>query len=748
MHTNPEKAFEEVKVLVDVFKSNSRHYLSNDYQEAEARKDFIDKFFIALGWDVNHDEQKDPYQQEIKIEKTQSNQKRPDYTFFLTPNFKDPVFFIEAKKPAKNLKDKNFYFQTMKYGWNANTPIAILTDFEEFHILDCRYKPNINHVFNGAHKSFRFNEYADKETFNKIYYLFSREAVLDNSIERYAKDLKKPSGKAVQRGLFKENIKPIDDDFLEFIDSMRYTLASAFKKNDTHLNSEELTEAVQRTIDRLVFIRFLEDKLIEQKNYVSEFGEHGNAWREFITVCHNLNIKYNGIVFKKHFIDDQNFSGPELNSFSQICEDISHLNSPYDFDKIPIHILGSIYERFLGKVIHTTDKRVTVEKKPEVIRAGGVYYTPKYIVDYIVKNTVGELIKGKTPLEISKLRIADISCGSGSFLIGAFECLLDYHNAYYRDHPEKALKDGCIEKDGRMVLSIRQKQQILLNNIYGVDIDAQAVEVTQLSLALKMLEDETTATANDMQVLFHEKIIPNLSGNIVCGNSLISTDILSRNLFSGEEERRLNPMDFESAFPGVFKSGGFDCVIGNPPYVKEYTEKDQFKSIKKSHLEKYYQGKMDLWYFFVCYGLDILKSHGYLGFIAPNNWITNAGASILRNKILSDSKIIKYIDFNDFKVFKEASIQTMVFVLQKALLKNIYNIIYNKIIDNKISIKDMQNFMFLNQKLLGISSIEVEINPTFKDSLLNFNEKSKEIILEKIKNNSNYLRCAPVFGQI
>ncbi|MEO8151400.1 MAG: TaqI-like C-terminal specificity domain-containing protein [Bacteroidia bacterium] len=558
---NFDSAFSEIKTLVEDFKAGEKHYLSPSYQEAEVRKDFIDKFFIALGWDVHHDHQKDPYGQEVKVEKgmmMSGAQKRADYSFAFAPNYSDAKFFVEAKKPSHDLYNADYYFQTIRYGWHKATPLAALTDFEEFHILDCRFGPDISTVLNRQFKRFHYSEYADKEKFAEIYWLFSREAVANNSIAKIAERLPKPKGKGVKKALSAlEKYQTIDEEFLNVIEDKREILAKALKRNNEDLNGEELTEATQKIIDRLVFIRFLEDKLIEQEHYVHQFGEKGKAWDDFIAVCKKLDVKYNGIVFKRNFIDDNKFIGPVDSEFHAVCQDLCHLKSKFLFNQIPIHILGSIYERFLGKVVHATDKRVKIEEKPEVRKAGGVYYTPKYIVDYIVQNTIGKLIENKTPEQISKLHFADIACGSGSFLIGVFDCLLTYHNKYYQHHPDKAKKDGCLFKEDLWILSLLQKQNILRNNIYGVDIDSQAVEVTQLSLSLKMLEDETTATANEMQVLFHEKILPDMSRNIVCGNSLIGTDILTRDLFSEEnlDERKLNPMDFESAFPHIFKRG-------------------------------------------------------------------------------------------------------------------------------------------------------------------------------------------------
>ena len=660
------EAHQEVKKLVDKFEKNKNYFLSSEFQEAEARKDFIDLFFISLGWDVLHKTQENPYEQEVKVEKGVSigkAQKRADYAFYIGPNFRDPKFFAEAKKPSQSLKNPDYYFQTIRYGWNAGNGIGVLTDFVELDILDCTKKPDINDVFGGHHKCFAYTDYHDEDKFKEIYFLISREAVANNSIERYVDNFPKPKGKAIQKGLFPGGFQSIDESFLEYIDDIRVTLAKSFKKNDKRLTSEELTEATQRTIDRLVFIRFLEDKLIEQTNYVSEFGNRYNAWTDFISVCRKLDAKYNGVVFKQHFIDDEKFRGPDPDEFHEVCSDVSHLNTPYDYNFIPIHILGSIYERFLGKVVHATEKIVTVDPKPEVRKAGGVYYTPRYIVDYIVKNSIGKCIERKTPGEISKMRFADIACGSGSFLISAFEFILDNHNKYFQANPDKAKKAGCIYRDGRWVMTIKQKQQLLLNNIYGVDIDQQAIEVTQLSLYLKLLEDETTATANEMMVLFHEKILPDLSKNIVCGNSLIGADISKQKDLIALDNGCLNSLDFNFEFPDIMKKGGFDAVIGNPPYVRVDTLEHQLKDFIVSNYISA-KGKYDLYYLFIERAFGLINKNGMLGYIIPNRFTTSDSGYELRKRLLSFGHKITINSVSKIRVFKEAAIYPCILLIE------------------------------------------------------------------------------------
>jgi adenine-specific DNA-methyltransferase len=677
-------AHQTVSELVYRFERGIKHYTSPQYQESEVRQDFIDDFFTALGWDVRHREQQNPYEQEVKIEKSQKQQeakaqKRADYAFYLVPNFKDEKFFAEAKKPSVGLKNPDHYFQTIRYGWSANVPVSILTDFEEFHIIDCRIKPDVRYVFNGQHKVYRYTDYLEKDKFAEIYWIFSREAVANGSLEKYSASLPKSKGKAIQKTLFRGGYKPIDEDFLEYIDAIREDLAKAFKKNDENLNGEELTEAIQRTIDRLVFVRFLEDKLIEPENHVSEW----TGWKDFVSDCRKLDAKYNGIVFKKHFIDSHDFAGAEEKLFRDICSDISNLNSPYQFNYLPIHILGSIYERFLGKIVIATAKRVHIEPKPEVRKAGGVYYTPKYIVDYIVSNTVGKLIDGKPPKEIAHMRFADIACGSGSFLIGVYDLLLEYHRKYYNEKLsgktdiDKRSEDfnNTEYKDGQWILTLKLKQDILLNNIYGLDIDAQAVEVTQLSLFLKMLEDESLSSTQIRQVTVFSKVLPDLSKNIICGNSLIGSDILNVQLFQFEEEKKLNPRDFEITFPKIMESGGFDAIIGNPPYVLlegEFRDQTQLNYYKNNYYSASY--KIDLYHLFIERALRKLKKGGKLGYITPSNFLTNNGLKNLRHYILQNSSIA-ILNVINGKVFKGASVDTAVTILTKGITTSVSTIV-------------------------------------------------------------------------
>lgn len=577
-------------------------------------------------------------------------------------------------------KNQADYFQTAKYGWNSQTGVSVLTDFEEFVIIDCRHKPDFDTALSNEIKYYTYTDFLNQDTFAEVFWLFSREAVAAGNLQAYIGNLPKSKGKSGKQGNLFGGSASIDDSFLEYIDEIRLQMAQAFYTGNPNLDNYQLTEATQRTIDRLVFMRFLEDKQIEPENLLHNIANAAKPWKKFIVECRRLDTKYNGIVFKPHFMDKDGFLGADEVQFQEIAADLDHTNTPYDFNYIPIHILGNIYERFLGKVISLQDGNALIEQKPEVRKAGGVFYTPKYIVDYIVEHTVGPLLeKARYPSKVAELKIADISCGSGSFLIGVYGRLLDWYHGYYNQYPSAAKEAGCHwdEENGVWVLSIRQKQQILLDNVYGVDIDMQAAEVTQVSLFLKLLEDETMATANEMNVLFAEKILPDLSGNIKCGNALIGYDIMD-NLtdFDLSHQRSINPFEFEQAFPKVFRRSqkGFDAIVGNPPYVKVSSkeQKDQ-----RTYFEQHYQYQnyqYDLYLLFLERSGTLLAENGKIGMIVPNTWLQSLTYTEIRRHLLNNYQWQKILHGKEH-IF-DAVVDTHVLIFEKGRLngKNLFDV--------------------------------------------------------------------------
>jgi len=358
-----------------------------------------------------------------------------------------------------------------------------------------------------------------------------------------------------------------------------------------------------------------------------------------------------------------------------ILADLYYPQSPYEFSVLPANVLGQVYEQFLGKVIRLTPgHRAKVEEKPEVKKAGGVYYTPTYIVDYIVKQTVGKLIEGKTPQQISKLRILDPACGSGSFLLGAYQYLLDHHLRWYEAHdPVKYTrrKQPPVYQGpaGEWRLTTAAKKSILLNNIYGVDIDRQAVEVTKLSLLLQVLAGETNETLNQQLRLWQERALPNLGDNIKCGNSLIGPDFFEGQLLPDEEEmRRVNPFNWKRGFPEAMAAGGFDCVIGNPPYVfgRDWKALNISNDIK-AYLGATYKSspyQLDMFSIFMEKASLLCKLTGWIGQIVPNVWLTNLYSSSTRFFILSHARGLCILN-PPTNVFHGLTVDTIVYTFQK-----------------------------------------------------------------------------------
>jgi hypothetical protein len=674
---NFDSAHATVCALIADFAAHRDSYMSPSYSEAQARLSFIDKFWTALGWDISHIFQKNPYEQEVRVERTVDvggQAKRADYAFSLAPQFHTPLFFVEAKKPAAQLDAVDNCFQLVRYAWNTGCPLSVLHDFEELLILDCRWRPDKATAQKRIWQRYEYTDFLDPEKFRFLYHLFSREAVADGSISKRAGELPKPRGKAHQRNLFKLEHARIDEAFLDELEQWRADLARAFKRDNVELDSETLTEVTQRTLDRLVFLRFLEDKGIEQQTTVGKLGAgSGSPWADFQTACRRLDRIYNGAIFRLHpVLDSESFLVSD-DTFGGICEELDAGNSVYDFNVIPIHILGSIYERFLGSVIVATAKQARVEQKPEVRKAGGVYYTPEYVVRYIVEQTVGRQIAGQSPQQIENKSFADIACGSGSFLLGVFDCLIRYHTIWYNQNPEKArlhseikfTRHGKISRaekagdcfadseTGTLRLTLEKKRQILLSNVFGTDLDPQAVEVAQFSLYLKLLEEETAGSTHQYQLDFEkDALLPALDGNIICGNALIGTDIAGLFSLPPEEEEKLRPLDYQSAFPHVFKRGGFDSVVGNPPYVRQ----ESLKGIKPYLEDRYdaFAGTADLYSYFMERGVKLLRPGGRYAIIVSSSFLRATYGAPLRVSLKKHAAIERIVDFGGLAVFADA----------------------------------------------------------------------------------------------
>lgn len=773
----------ELHRLVESFGKRLEELKQPGYAEAQLRDDFLNPFFRALGWDVENRLGLIQSRREVEIESRTvigGRNKRADY--LLRTDGTDR-WVCEAKKPAEELS-AGYAFQAKRYAFNKDLAFAILTDFEEMKIFIVGSRPYLDEPEVGLWKHWNFRQYPllARELWN----LLSRDAVAGGSIDRLIESLpKKPTGKGKlrQQWLIKpDRSRALDAEFLKDLDKARQELASDLWKHNDHdalLDGNKLNEAVQRILDRILFLRICEDRDIDtgttlksivelwRKNTGHEdegrrahqqpmgfreeppadYGASGlrapkdSLWRRIVRHFRSLDHRppgripfFNGNLFKPHFSETLIVGDDWLAGF---INDLSDDESLYLFAEIKVEILGSVYERFLGKVVRPHGKGITVEEKPEVRKAGGVYYTPRYIVDYIVEQTCGKLLEdiaggaGSPPPAAKRgatsespdgahgvprpaledfekrtaaLRFLDPACGSGSFLIRAFERVCEHwqrrltHDlrevlecarplafsgtpggekrqraaavqdagataetkaaraAWQKKHRPLCWVD---EATGDIHLTVDLKRRILTQNIYGVDLDSAAVEVTQLSLYLKMLEGENRTTIERERELFAEAValLPPLQDNIKCFNSLIASD------FSviPEDLLRVRAGDWPVQFAPILKAGGFDAVIGNPPYIRiQGFPEDQVAYFVNNYRAA--TGNYDIYVNFVERGLNLLSKSGRLGMILPNKFFRTDYGLGLRKALSEQSAVAEVVDFGAEQVFEATTYTCLLFL--------------------------------------------------------------------------------------
>jgi len=676
---------DSVLKLVETFATHREHYLSSGYNETELRREFLDPFFKALGWDIDNEQgYADAYKDVIHEDaiKIGGYTKAPDYCFRIGGQRK---FFLEAKKPAVDIKDDTEpAYQLRRYAWSAKLPLSILSDFEELAVYDSRVRPKPGDKATTARTLyFRCEEYAER--WDELADIFSREAVLKGSFDKYAETSKKKRGTA-----------EVDDAFLEEIERWRDVLARNFALRNPDLTVRDLNFAVQKTIDRLIFLRICEDRGTEDYGRLARLQNGANAYPRLLEEFRRADDRYNSGLF--HFRSEKSrASAPDTLTTSlalddkvirDIVKNLYYPDSPYEFSVLSADILGQVYEQFLGKTIRlTSGHQAKIEEKPEVRKAGGVYYTPKYIVDYIVENTLGRQLNGpdaenQKPIPVSqadKLKVVDPACGSGSFLIVAYQYLLDWHRDQYSLDAETLEEDeGKIKrhpggkspkiyqaKGGEWKLTTPERKRILLNNIHGVDIDSQAVEVTKLSLLLKVLEGETQQNLQRDFLAERQRILPDLGNNIKCGNSLIGPDFYDQpemELLDDEARYRVNIFDWESAFPEVFKQGGFDALIGNPPWGASFSEEEL--SYLRESFSKIIVRMIDSFMYFVALSLKKLTKSGICGLIVPDVILYQKDNEKIRNLILTEYNMLQAV--NTGNVFRKVTRPCAIVVVENA----------------------------------------------------------------------------------
>lgn len=708
MGLDKEKAKRNLSKLIEKFKKELESGCAQEYNEEATKISFIQPLLEdVLGWDVrNHDE----VSPEEKVSKG-----RVDYGLKVDGITR---VFIEAK-PIKADLDRHIE-QAVRYGYNKKSvPFVLLTDFEGIKLFDVTVKPDSRNLLKGLKIDLEWNQYL--EQFDRLW-LLSKDSVIKGELDKLL--LVKPKDRL-----------PVDKAILDDLKLWRVSLTKdIFKNNPKLFHSDDrekdanfLKEITQRILDRIIFMRSCEDRGLTYRRPLKEiFEERTETVGTNTMIFLKEEFKHYNIIFDSDLFRPKEWETNLAVDFKVMRDIIFETYNPYQFDVIPLEVLGNIYEQYLGYTVRLTDHQVRYELKPEVRKAGGVYYTPEYIVDYIVKNTVGKLLQELSTKKIKKLRILDPACGSGSFLIRAYEEMLNYYRGQKKSKRKSKEKMGKLEleyEEAEPRLTIEEKSEILRKHIFGVDIDGQAVEVTKLSLMMKMLEGE-------YGLIPGRSIIPILDRNIQCGNSLISGEVLELKKYFGDKWYEVKPFNWEEEFEKIMvDEGGFDVVIGNPPYVRsgilDKTQRKYFSKKFKSATKQY-----DIYVLFIERGINLLKHKGYFGFIVSNKFFMSDYGKGVRNRIVEEMRIEEVIDVSYLPVFKGISIYPVIFIQRKERFTP-NKIKVSKQIISEDSIKD-NNIPF---ETVDAKEVMSNVDKRFDFSIVVHHRK----IIKKIEKNKEIL---------
>lgn len=640
-----------VAELVQNFQRNEADYLRPAYNETQVRTDFITPLLAAFGWDVHNATGQSLGLREVIEEATvevgeERLSKRPDYELRLARQRK---LFIEAKKPSVRIdRSRDAAFQTRRYGYSASLPIAILSNFYQLAVYDCRSSPDL---MDEAHVArillVRYDEFEAR--FDELWPLLSREAVYSGEFDRrFAVDFTR------------HGVEQFDNYFLRQVRSWRERLARDIHHHVPGLSPVELTYAVQLFLSRIVFLRICEDRDIERYETLRGLAA-ANSFGSLMVELRRADAFYDSGLFR--LLDDARL-GIRISDdvLSGIINELYYPQSPYTFAVVETEVLGEIYEQFLGEIITINEHgAVEIVSKPEVRDSGGVVPTPRYIVDAIVQRTLGPQLAGKSPADLETFTVADICCGSGIFLLSVFEFLTDHYLAWYQENDRANHVGRKIYEAGAGLwrLTFEEKRRILLAHVRGVDIDANAVEVARFSLLLKLIEDESAAGLREYVDRTGTPALPELDGTLRAGNSLVSQAewVAALGALPARILEKVNPFSWADEFPAEHARGGFNVIVGNPPYVRiqnmqAYSpEEAAFYQSAASPYTTARQDNFDKYALFIERSLSLVQPNGRLGFIIPHKFMTIQAGTALRRLVTAGQPLEEIVHFGVQQVF-------------------------------------------------------------------------------------------------
>lgn len=790
-----ETLIEEIKKLITKYKVKDKKTLK-DLSEANVRKDFIDPLFEVLGWDVRNADEYD----------AESYVRGVGFADVAIKVDENPKMFIEAKKfggvPSHHdrsiqttLKGYKIYAdwteeerQVLNYaGATVGVKWAILTNFEKLRLFNAKTGETVLNIE-------KPDEYLEKI---EDVFLLTNKNVSNDNINKLEERVERPD---------------VDLHFLNLIKKWQLILANEIYNNDHSLSLEEINLFVQRILDRLVIVRYAEDNWVLNNPDQLKAIRDSALKSDYVSLTDMLINFFNGFddehdskIFEKNEEINEIIRNIDDNIFNALIGELYNQS----FRKFTSDILGNTYESYLGSKLCLEEDKLSLEYEHKITKEQGIYYTPTFIVNYIVQNSLGkkleELWNEVKKLfemkqyddavskfkEIYNIKVLDPSCGSGSFLIKAHDLFVKYYLKYSDEikNSKKELRNEIVNKNinsweyeilkNKLDEPLKNyEKRILKKNIYGVDLDENAAEIASVNLMLRALKP-------------HEKLPLILYENIKVGNSIITGvenkeeliehseqikeliqlrekikitsdltekkknekehDILKKEINDKLNENLLdfydnledvNSFNWEIEFPEVFynengelkENGGFDVLIGNPPYIRV----DNLKKEDKTYWKKFYNssmGKYDIYYLFIENIFKWLKSDGDCGFIVPNRFSAATSAKKLREILLNFSNTLSIVSVSNLDIFKTASNYPLILQVTKG--ENLEEIIVKSAIDINSFLNhdfityeiDMSNLEYLPDKIIPI----------------NINQSQLNLVINLIKNNerlSSYVKIS------
>jgi len=611
--------YEKIRELIERYDEVLREGKIPKFTEADVGSKFILPFLEALGWNIKNID-------EVR-EQRRTLTGPVDYSLNVNGQ---PKVVVEIKKFSESLdtirtirgKEESYPEQAIRYAWHMRVDWVVLSNFAETRLYYSHViKPEDGLIFRFKHSDYLKN-------LDKIL-IFSKENVVSGILDTYER-------RRVRRD--------IDEEVLGDLFICRKILVDSIRKNNLELTKEEVKESVQKILDRILVIRVAEDRgiigsdsLWKELDSWKSRGLPTPFMRSLKSLFRDFDDVYNSKLFEKHPCED-------LKLDNEILEKVISALYKYNFDLISADVLGAIYEDYIGHILQEAEKGIDIVKDYGTRKEAGIYYTPTRVVEYIVRNALGPPLEGATPEQVSTIKVLDPACGSGSFLIKAFDFLKEYYEKYNNNQRNNA-KTADLTIFAKMISDAEKK--ILAENIFGVDLDPQAAEIAAVNLMLKGLKKG-------------ERLPMILGDNVKCGNSLISGTEDELKKYFGSDWSQEKPFDWESEFSDIFKFGGFDVVIGNPPHGAKLSKKERTFFSQKYEVAKGYKNTASL---FIERAFQLLKPLGVMGLVIPKSLTFSERWNIARNYIINNLEIIEIADIS--KAFPGVLLEQIILLCKK-----------------------------------------------------------------------------------